>query len=81
MNKLISACRGFLQDAEGHFSHARLIAVLVGLSATVFMWLLTINDALTIEYFMAYLAYGVVHQSVNKFLDVAGAWLGLRRDK
>ena len=75
--KSIAMC--FLQDDKGNYSHARLIALLVGFSATFFMWKLMLLGEMTTDYFLYYLAYGVVHQSVNKFLDVAGAWVGLRR--
>lgn len=70
--------RCFLEDDRGNLSHARLIAVLVGFSATVFMWKLTIMGQLTVEYFMWYLGYGVVHQNLNKCLDVLNNFLGRR---
>lgn len=73
MVKKIALC--FLQDDKGNYSHARLIALLVGFSATVFMWKLTVMGQLTDVYFMYYLTYGVVHMNVSKFLDVLGAWL------
>lgn len=68
-----------ITDQHGNVSHARLIALLVGFSATVFMWKLTVTGALTIEYFMAYLAYGVVHLNLSKSLDVLNNFLGGRR--
>jgi len=68
----------FLQDDKGQLSHARLIAVLVGFSSTVFMWKLTIMGQLTPEYLLYYLTYGVVHMNVSKFLDVLNTFLGRR---
>lgn len=70
----------FLQDDKGQLSHARLIAVLVGFSATFFMWKLTILGQLTETYFMYYLTYGVVHMNVSKFLDVLNNFLGRRNE-
>jgi hypothetical protein len=59
-----------LQDnATGRYSHARVIAMLVALAATMFIWKLIILGGMSIEYFIAYLAYGTGHQSLNKFLD------------
>jgi len=58
-----------LQDSTGRYSHARIISMLVAIAATVFMWKLIITSAVTIEFFVAYLAYGTGHQTINKFLD------------
>lgn len=66
----------FLQDQHGNYSHARLIALLVGFSATFFMWKLTLLGQLTETYFLYYLGYGVVHMNVSKALDVINNWLG-----
>ena len=56
-------------NRTGHYSHARIIAMLVAIAATVFMWKLIILGGMNLEYFIAYLAYGTSHQSLNKFLD------------
>lgn len=62
--------RESLQDnATGRYSHARILSMLVALAATVFMWKLIILGGMALEYFIAYLAYGAGHQSLNKFLD------------
>lgn len=59
-----------LQDnATGRYSSSRLIALLVAVAATVFMWKMIIVGGMTIEYFMAYLAYGAGSFGLNKFLD------------
>ena len=59
-----------LQDnATGKYSSARVIAMLVAIAATVFMWKLVILGGMTIDYFIAYLAYGTGTASLNKFLD------------
>ena len=59
-----------LQDnATGRYSSARLIALLVAFAATVFMWKLVLLGGMTIDYFMAYLAYGTGTAGLNKFLD------------
>lgn len=76
----MNSLRCFLQDPNGNYSHARLIAVLVGISATVFMWKLTITGALTTEYFLYYLSYGIIHMNVSKALDVLGSFLGKRNE-
>lgn len=65
----------FLEDHNGRLSHARLIAVLVGFSATFFMWKLTVMGELNESYFLYYLSYGVIHMNVSKFLDVMNSWL------
>jgi hypothetical protein len=56
-------------NATGKYSHSRIIAMVVAFGATVFMWKLAIAGLMTIEYFLAYLAYGTGYQTVNKFLD------------
>jgi hypothetical protein len=59
-----------LQDnATGRYSSARVIAMLVAIAATVFMWKLVILGGMSIDYFVAYLAYGTGTASLNKFLD------------
>ena len=59
-----------LQDnATGRYSSARVIAMLVAFAATVFMWKLVILGGMSIEYFVAYLAYGTGTAGLNKFLD------------
>lgn len=59
-----------LQDnATGRFSHSRIIAMIVAIAATAFMWKLILMGGMTIEYFLAYMAYGTGHQTLNKFLD------------
>jgi hypothetical protein len=59
-----------LQDnATGKYSSARIISMLVAVAATVFMWKLVIVGGMTIEYFLAYLAYGTGTSGLNKFLD------------
>ena len=59
-----------LQDnATGRYSSARVISMLVAVAATVFMWKLVILGGMTIEYFLAYLAYGTGTAGLNKFLD------------
>lgn len=70
----------FLQDSNGQLSHARLIAVLVGFSATAFMWKLTLMGQLNTEYFLYYLGYGVIHMNVSKALDVVNNFLGNRSE-
>lgn len=54
-------------------SHSRFIALLVAFSATVFMWKLIIMGGMSIQYFVAYLLYGMGHQTVNKALDIIRA--------
>jgi len=62
--------RESLQDnATGRYSSARVIAMLVAIAATVFMWKLVILGGMSIDYFIAYLAYGTGTASLNKFLD------------
>ena len=63
--------RESLQDnTTGKYSHSKIIAMLVCIAATVFMWKLIVVSGMTLEYFIAYLAYGTGHQTINKFLDV-----------
>ena len=69
-NELCKLVRESLQDnATGRYSHSRVIAMLVAFAATIFIWKLIILGGMGIEYFIAYLAYGTGHQSLNKFLD------------
>lgn len=59
-----------LQDnATGRYSSSRVISLLVAFAATVFMWKLVLLGGMTIEYFMAYLAYGTGSFGVGKFFD------------
>lgn len=59
-----------LQDnATGRYSSARVIAMLVAIAATVFMWKLVILGGMSIDYFLAYLAYGTGSAGLNKYLD------------
>ena len=58
-----------LTDKNGNLSHARVIALGVGFSATIFMWKLLIMNQMTIDFFIAYLTYGSGHQVFNKWLD------------
>jgi hypothetical protein len=46
--------------------------MLVAFAATIFMWKLIILGGMSLEYFIAYLAYGTGHQTINKFLDKRG---------
>ncbi len=67
---LVKMVKESLQDnATGRYSHSRVIAMLVAVAATIFMWKLIILGGMNLEYFIAYLAYGTGHQSLNKFLD------------
>ena len=56
-------------NATGQYSHARVIAMLVAVAATIFMWKLIILGGMNLEYFIAYLSYGTGAQTLNKFLD------------
>lgn len=58
-----------IQDPQGRISHARIISMLVAIAATVFIWKMIIIGGMTVDYFIAYLAYGTGHQTLNKFLD------------
>lgn len=59
-----------LQDnATGKYSSSRLIAILVAIAATVFIWKLIILGGMTVDYFIAYLSYGAGSVGLNKFLD------------
>lgn len=58
-----------IQDPAGRVSHARIISMLVAIAATVFIWKMIITGGMTVDYFIAYLAYGTGHQTLNKFLD------------
>jgi hypothetical protein len=59
-----------LTDSQtGKFSHAKVIAMLVAIAATVFMWKLILLGGMSLDYFIAYLAYGTGHQTLNKYLD------------
>jgi hypothetical protein len=62
--------RESLQDnATGRYSSSRVIAMLVAIAATVFMWKLVILGGMSVEYFISYLAYGTGSAGLNKFLD------------
>lgn len=69
-NTLARIFKESLQDnATGRYSSSRVIAMLVAIAATVFMWKLVIVGGMSIEYFLAYLAYGTGTAGLNKFLD------------
>lgn len=67
----------FLQDAQGNWSHARLIAMIVAVSSTCFMWKMTVMGEMNTTYFMYYLLYGCGAQTINKAID---AWSGKKPD-
>jgi hypothetical protein len=54
---------------NGKFSLTNIITLLVAIAATVFMWKLIIVGGMTVDYFVAYLCYGVGHKSIGKYLD------------
>ncbi len=62
-----------ITDSKGNLSHSRLIALVVCVAATAFMWKLVVLGGMSIDYFIAYLAYGTGHQTINKFLDTRNA--------
>ena len=66
LSKLITES---LQGSDGRYSHSRVIAMLVAIAATIYMWKLVIMGGMTIDFFIAYLCYGTGHQTINKFLD------------
>jgi hypothetical protein len=60
-----------LQDnSTGKYSHAKIIAMIAAVAATIYMWKLIIIGGMTIEYFVAYLTWCTSHQTINKYLDV-----------
>ena len=59
-----------LQTRDGQYSLARVISLLVGVAATVFVWKLILMGGLSVDIFIAYLAYGTGNQTLNKFLDI-----------
>lgn len=58
-----------IDSNTGKFSQARIISMLVAVAATIFIWKLILLGGMSVEYFIAYLAYGTGHQTLNKFLD------------
>jgi len=59
MKKLLRILDESIKDnVTGQYSHSRIIALIIGICASIFMWKLVIMGELTIEYFMGYLAYG-----------------------
>lgn len=63
--------RETLQDnTTGKYSHAKIIAMLAAIAATIFIWKLIILGGMTIEYFIAYLTWCTSHQTINKYLDI-----------
>lgn len=71
--------KGLISDSHGNYSHARAIALLVGISSTVFLWKLTLMNELTETYLAYYLSYGVVHMNISKSLDVLNNFLAARQ--
>lgn len=68
--KLFNIVDESLKDSvTGCYSHARIIAMLVAIAATIFIWKLIITGGMSLDYFIAYLAYGTGSQTLNKFLD------------
>jgi hypothetical protein len=71
--------RDLIKDSHGQYSHARAIALLVGVSATAFMWKLMVMGEMNETYFLYYLGYGVIHQNINKAMDVLNNFLAARQ--
>ena len=70
MIKILAILDDSVKDnATGHYSHSRIIALLIAFGATVFMWKLILLGGMGIEYFLGYLAYGTGQMTMNKFLD------------
>jgi len=70
MIKILAILDDAVKDnATGHYSHSRIIALLIAFGATVFMWKLILLGGMGIEYFLGYLAYGTGQMTMNKFLD------------
>jgi hypothetical protein len=70
MNRVVKILNDSIKDnATGQYSHARIIAMVVAIAATVFMWKLILLGGMSVDYFIAYLAYGTGSQTLNKFLD------------
>jgi hypothetical protein len=70
MNRIAKILNDSIKDnATGQYSHARIIAMVVAIAATVFMWKLILLGGMSVDYFIAYLAYGTGAQTLNKFLD------------
>jgi hypothetical protein len=66
-----------LQTRDGQYSLARVISLLVAIAATAFVWKLILMGGLSVDIFIAYLAYGMGNQTLNKLLDIrAGALTG-----
>jgi hypothetical protein len=65
----------FFKDGHGNLSHSRFIAIIVCISATFFMWKITVTGTLNEYFFGLYLLYGTGTQTINKALD---AWSGKR---
>jgi len=85
IGRLINICmKGYvdffkqiLQTRDGQYSLARVISLLVAIAATAFVWKLILMGGLTVDIFIAYLAYGTGNQTLNKLLDIrAGALTG-----
>lgn len=70
MKNFFNILRLAITDGKGDISHARIIAMIVAISASVFIWKLTLTGKLTELYFLYFLGYGVIHQNLNKCLDV-----------
>ena len=70
LKKILNILDQSIKDnVTGQYSHSRIISMIIALGATVFMWKVILMGGMTIEYFVAYLAYGTSHQTLNKFLD------------
>jgi len=82
MSFLSTLFKETLQDnVTGKYSHAKIIAMLGAIGATIFMWKLIILGGMTIEYFVAYLTWCTSHQTLNKYLDIRKGTISQNDDK
>lgn len=56
-------------NSTGKYSAGKIVLMLTSVAATVFMWKLIIAGGMSLDFFIAYLAFGSGHSNISKWLD------------
>lgn len=62
-------CQQTLQGPDGRYSSAKVILMIGFFIVSILMWKLLLTGALTLDYFISYLAFLTGHNNLSKFLD------------
>lgn len=68
-DEICRMCQETLQDNTGKYSAAKVILMVGFFAILVFMWKLLLTGALTLDFFIAFLAFISGHNNISKYLD------------